>query len=332
MSRPRLSIAATRPQANAGRTLQRAWWVLLHRAPRFARSSRGSALPDDQRQSWRRSGASTIPAPGRVAAVAFVSEEGAAFACWICAGRRTSAALGAGRSTGLVEIFPEGLGEDWGPRSHAHRERKRFAESSPSRDKHFGWVPSEGTGSMALLQVLPERVPRNPGSSPSQTLTHVDVIMEKRSSAQRRGPVHPMLRDECAETGKCDGSDRDNPLIVIFASKPWQGVGKRSLAAFIAKGLVPAYALACIGPLSLSPSTSCLQQDLRFGDFLLSAGLVREHHPDGFLHLPPPHLFSAHKYHANRRSNVRPQHVLGLLQPAESERELHAVPRPSIET
>jgi hypothetical protein len=48
---------------------------------------------------------------------------------------------------------PEGLGEDWGPRSHAHRERKRFAESSPSRDKHFGWVPSEGTGSMALLQV-----------------------------------------------------------------------------------------------------------------------------------------------------------------------------------
>ncbi|KEY64844.1 hypothetical protein S7711_11325 [Stachybotrys chartarum IBT 7711] len=312
MSRPRLSIAATRPQANAGRTLQRAWWVLLHRAPRFARSSRGSALPDDQRQSWRRSGASTIPAPGRVAAVAFVSEEGAAFACWICAGRRTSAALGAGRSTGLVEIFvkmarrPKDLEKTGGPaampivkekglRSLLHRATSILAGFRPRAlapwrsSRCVTWAPRDSSRSPIWDNpwLVPERVPRNPGSSPSQTLTHVDVIMEKRSSAQRRGPVHPMLRDECAETGKCDGSDRDNPLIVIFASKPWQGVGKRSLAAFIAKGLVPAYALACIGPLSLSPSTSCLQQDLRFGDFLLSAGLVREHHPDGFLHLPP---------------------------------------------
>ncbi|KFA70047.1 hypothetical protein S40285_09954 [Stachybotrys chlorohalonatus IBT 40285] len=285
---PTPSIAATRPQANAGQALQRARVVGAF-APRASVRMQFSGVCAARRPA-------TIMAQKMVPArflrpagspLLFVSEEGAAFACWICAGRRTSAALGPGRSTSLVGIFarwrdgaaqvpamlqtkewafanwltirqPEGLEEDLGPRGHAHREREK----------------------------VPERGPWNPGSCPSQAWTHVDTIVEKRSSTQRRGPAHATLRDECAATG----------------------------------------------PLSLSPSTSCLQQDLRFGDFLLSAGLVREqHHPDGFLHLPPT-SFSAHKSHANRKSNVRPQHALGLLWLAESVRELHAVPRPFIET
>lgn len=160
---PTPSIAATRPQANAGQALQRARVVGAF-APRASVRMQFSGVCAARRPA-------TIMAQKMVPArflrpagspLLFVSEEGAAFACWICAGRRTSAALGPGRSTSLVGIFarwrdgaaqvpamlqtkewafanwltirqPEGLEEDLGPRGHAHREREKGLRSLPHR-------------------------------------------------------------------------------------------------------------------------------------------------------------------------------------------------------